>query len=453
MKKSTKITIIIAIFLITVISFGILGFALADYISNKRIEDCSHEHWTNGICDNCKVHCGHDYWKNGTCCICNISHEHNWDNKTGTCNICHITCNHKWEKGLCSVCGFKCINHIFKDGICTICNYQCPHEHWNNGICSDCKYHCKHEYHDPETQICADCKEKVPHHFINGQCLCGATPLIYNTMLPKEYLQPCDEQGSVQTKDYETAYYGAGEPTPIYKKVNIYLPYNYNEDSRYNVIFLVHGAGGNEGDWTTNQFDTPNGSATMCNIFDNMIKDKICQPFIAVAISTYTDFMGEWIDTGIAQISVELREILVPYIASHYSTYAESGSIDNIIKAREHFGIGGLSNGSLYAYNAGLQVNFDLFGNYMCLSGNNQAPQVVEKLNSDNWIDLPMHFLYVGAGTYDSQKERSCDGYHYILDRIERISDSKNAMYVEIEGGHEWQVWSTSFFNAIQLMF
>mgnify|MGYP000152248482 CR=1 FL=1 len=61
----------------------------------------------------------------------------------------------------------------------------------------------------------------------------------------------CDEQGTVETLEYDTPAYAVNEilgtDETIHKSLHVYLPYNYDETKQYNILYLMHGGGGQSG--------------------------------------------------------------------------------------------------------------------------------------------------------------------------------------------------------------
>src|SRR5262249_50988294 len=76
------------------------------------------------------------------------------------------------------------------------------------------------------------------------------------------------ERGKVETVEYDSK--SIGDP----RKMTVYLPPGYSNDTEYPVLYLLHGAGDNEGGWTRN------GAANL--ILDNLFADKKIIPMIVV---------------------------------------------------------------------------------------------------------------------------------------------------------------------------
>ena len=61
--------------------------------------------------------------------------------------------------------------------------------------------------------------------------------------LPESVFGMADEQGWVSTLEYETRDYVSGSEEIIVKSMDVYKPYNYDENKQYNVLFLMHISG------------------------------------------------------------------------------------------------------------------------------------------------------------------------------------------------------------------
>src|SRR4029077_16625925 len=76
------------------------------------------------------------------------------------------------------------------------------------------------------------------------------------------------EHGKVETVEYDSKSVGDT------RKMTVYLPPSYSNDTKYPVLYLLHGAGDNEGGWMRN------GAANV--ILDNLFADKKIVPMIVV---------------------------------------------------------------------------------------------------------------------------------------------------------------------------
>jgi enterochelin esterase-like enzyme len=157
---------------------------------------------------------------------------------------------------------------------------------------------------------------------------------------------------------------------------------------------------------------------------------------------------------AIVQMQDELRETILPYIVGHYSTYAKDGSIESLQKARSHFGLGGLSNGAWVTYEGGMRHDFDLFGSYCAFSGNGEPWKTVSAIQSGDFANLPVDCLFTGAGSMnDWQQNYTKIGFEHFVEKDSRFVEGETAWRVDVEGSHEWKVWYTCLYNAMQVMF
>lgn len=415
----------------------------------KNREQCAHETWVNGECAYCGFLCPHPQWEEGRCAACGLECRHDW--KDGVCRVCALRCEHPSFAGeVCETCGFRCIGHHYENGVCNQCKSRCTHD-WTDGICGICGMVCPHETHDPDSRECPVCKSTVWHRFQNGVCACGAKPEIHDAPLPPEYYEACPRPGSVERVTYTQSLlaYGGFE---VQKNMNVYLPYGYDPDRPYDVLILIHGGWDDENSWMTNEYDDYGFTIVMKNLYDNMMDRKLCEPMIIVCPTTYNE-EGFQMDSGYEGFAQELRETVLPYVADHYSTYAASGALEDLRAARTHFAVGGESNGSLYTLHSGMLLDFDLFGRYICLSGNNLAPWEADDFVRTGQKDLPFEFFFAGAGTQEEYRDYIYEEYRMLLDSIEGLKEGENAWYYEAEGYHEFTVWSTLMFIALQMLF
>ena len=444
MKRKTGLILGILSLLLVICCLGAVRF---HWFTRARQRLCRHEAWTNGVCVSCGLACGHETWQDGRCAVCALPCPHAWEN--AVCSICGQRCGHPaYEHGVCTVCGAVCM-HDFRDGICMICSEKCAHS-WEDGVCAVCGLRCSHDRHDPETRACINCGLITPHRFVAGKCACGAEPVFYDSYLPSEFYEDCAHPGTVEKRTYTQKLHYQGDEE-VTKNLNVYLPYGYSEEQRYNVLVLIHGGGDDEDSWITKVYDF-GFPLVMKNIYDNMIEQGLCAPLIIVCPTTYNG-PNYTNDGGIEQMAAELRETVLPFIAEHYSTYAQSGELSALQAARAHFGIGGMSNGSLYALNSGMQTDFDLFSNFICFSGNSQPYAVAEAINAEAWKDLPVSYFYSGAGSYDPQWQNTYYGFRIMVDNSDKLTEGENAFYRDIDGGHNFGVWNVNMFNALQMAF
>ena len=374
--------------------------------------------------------------------------------ENGACTVCGWKCTeHEFNNGACMICGTPC-PHEFHDSVCSICGFKCPHESWNDGACAVCGTPCSHPGHDPETALCVVCGQKQYHHYVRGVCTdCGGKPVFYTDPLPLSFYEPVEHKGTITKHEYTTTLWGAHDRDSIDKAFNVYLPYGYDESQPYDVLILIHGGGGSEDSWLVDKVPYGETEVTGGSLLDYMIEQKVCKPCIVVTPVTNTRFLTG-VEGGIYQMREELRDYILPYIMEHYSTYATDSSLDAISTAREHFGLGGLSNGARCVFEAGFQYNFTLFGSYAAFSGDYEPWNTASAIRNGEFAELPITCFFAGAGSIDDfQQQNSKIGFEYIVENTDRLIEGENAFYVDVNGGHDWTVWFTDLYNAMQVMF
>lgn len=390
---------------------------------------CSHEHWENGVCLDCGAECTY----------------------------------HLWDNGVCRTCGLACSHEQWKDGVCTTCGFTCPHEHWNDGICLDCGFVCNHEQHYQSSCRCTVCGKLMHHSYDGGVCSCGKTLEFLSVGLPSRFFKENKTcHGTVESVSYTTPDYSGWDPGLTFdKKMNVYLPPDYDESKQYNVLILMHGMYDNENYWLQDPNEYILGSEGFVyskNVIDNMISDGLCQELIVVSPTFYRDsetMRGYNRYREQAQLMPELRNEILPYIVEHYSTYAETPDTEGISAAREHFAYAGLSMGSIYAYNTVMPDGQDLFAWYGCFSGSECEPKAVAAaLNAPDKENYPIRYFYNAAGTKDTMRAQHYKEYTYLITHTDKLSEGENSVFVDHPNvGHEYKGWIMDLYNCLLVFF
>ena len=279
-------------------------------------------------------------------------------------------------------------------------------------------------------------------------------PELLDGSLPDEYYQACEESGAVYSFSYTVPLLNGGEgPAKI---ARVYVPYGYDQDDvsiHYNMLLLLHGRDEDSSSWIDAAHDSGERVFQMKTIYDRMIANHDCDPFLVVTIDTW--FWDGWrhVDYSYEQLASEIRNVVLPYVAKHFRTYAEDGSLGSLQAARSHIGIGGNSNGSCFALHCGIVYNYDIVGNYMCFSGNNCTKEATRTISAeDNNVPAPTCF-YTACGKWDTQWTNTQHGYASLEKNLPEIEDGVNGFFHDSYGGHEWHVWATELFNAMHFMF
>lgn len=268
--------------------------------------------------------------------------------------------------------------------------------------------------------------------------------------IPDKYLKYRTEDGgeivqiSYQTYDY------FGDGREITKNANVYLPNGYSEDRSYNVLYLMHGIGGDENEWGM----VGKASEVKC-IMDNLIYYGDIQPFIVVTPNGRSSSRNgkEGSDyNSFYKFGQELRNDLIPYMDEHFATYSSEG--ESLSVERAHRAMAGLSMGGMQTINIGIGECVDLFGYFGAFSAaptSNTAEKTAELLN-DNPYEI--YYFYNICGTSDAIAYDSAAAAAKNLPEVcSRFDAEKNFMWQEVNGTHNFNVWYLGFYNFAQLAF
>lgn len=262
-----------------------------------------------------------------------------------------------------------------------------------------------------------------------------------------------DNCGSIEEIEYQTRdYYGDGHE--ITKTAYVYLPYNYDVSTQYNVLYLMHGIGGNEKEW-----GMYNDTSRVKIIMDNLIFKGDIEPFIIVTPNgrSGAEFANSSSDHNSFYVfGKELRNDLIPYIESNYSTYSnynEDGY--DMAKTREHRAMAGLSMGGMQTINIGMCEGLDIisyFGAFSACPTTNTSSRIADMLKE--FPDNDIRFFYNICGTEDSIALSSASAAVDSLPELtDKLTDGNNFIWQKVPGGHAFNVWFLGFYNFAKLVF
>lgn len=169
--------------------------------------------------------------------------------------------------------------------------------------------------------------------------------------IPIEYTSHATKQGKIETIKYNSNKHE--------KTANVYLPYGYNTQTKYNIFYMMHGGGGNINTYLT----TP----SLKDIFDNMIEKNRIKPTIVVFPTFYNDSSTDY--AYLTKIfHIELINDLIPAVEEKYHTYAESTDKLSLEMSRKHRAFGGFSMGSVTTWYTFINC-LDYFAYFLPISG------------------------------------------------------------------------------------
>lgn len=267
-------------------------------------------------------------------------------------------------------------------------------------------------------------------------------------IIPSKYISfRVNEAGTIQHISYTSHDY-FGDGTEITKEANVYLPYNYDENKQYNVLYLMHGIGGDEAEW-----GMTDSMSRVKLIMDNLIYYGDIEPFIVVTpngrsaanhAKEGSDYMSFYC------FGQELRNDLIPYMESNFAVYSSEDPADS----RDHRAMAGLSMGGMQTINIGIGECIDLFSYFGAFSAaptSSPAAKTAEILKDNT---LPIHYFYNICGTEDNIAYASASAAAKSLPTVcDQFVDGENFMWQELKGVHDFQIWYLGFYNFAQLAF
>lgn len=227
----------------------------------------------------------------------------------------------------------------------------------------------------------------------------------------------------------------------INRRLTVYTPYGYetNPKAKYPVLYLLHGAGGDEEAWLS--------MGRMAQILDNLIEKGLAKPMIVVmpngnpnqqAAQTFglPTTEKDWRNPENRNLYVKsLVEEIVPFIEKNYRTVAK----------KSHRAIAGLSMGGGHTI-AASGMYPDMF-DYICpLSmGAHKSDELSAQLQGIKKAGYKLYWL-------------ACGNTDFLFDQANELDKAltENGLehtYFVSEGGHVWANWRLYLNTFAPLLF
>lgn len=232
-----------------------------------------------------------------------------------------------------------------------------------------------------------------------------------------------EHRGTVSYKWYNSTILG------INRRLTVYTPYGYeaNPSKKYPVLYLLHGAGGDEEAWSS--------MGRAAQILDNLIEQGKAEPMIVVMPNgnpnqQAAQTMGlpttnvNYRDPSHANAYVKsLCEEIVPFIQKEY----------RVIAKPEKRAIAGLSMGGGHTI-AASQLYPSMF-DYICpLSmGTNPTDESIKQLQALKKDGYKLYWLACGSSDFLFERAKT-------LDNTLTEQGLQHTFFVS-EGGHTWANW------------
>lgn len=224
--------------------------------------------------------------------------------------------------------------------------------------------------------------------------------------------------------------------TQSFRRMFVYTPPGYDAEAkaRYPVLYLQHGVGENEAEWTYA------GHANF--ILDNLIAEKKATPMIVVMNNGFSFAPGTpmslgpretWPPSLFAQV---LTTEVIPDIDANFRTVAD----------RDHRAMAGLQTFQIGLANLATLSNFGIFSEPPMVGAPNLFAGALGDTASFN---KQVHLLWFGTGTtetaiYNRTKE--------ITAQLEKAG-IKYQYYESPGTAHEWQTWRRCLHEFAPLLF
>ena len=201
-----------------------------------------------------------------------------------------------------------------------------------------------------------------------------------------ENYKPANQRGTVSHPWYDSKLLG------INRRLTVYTPYGYekNTKTKYPVLYLLHGAGGDEEAWIS--------MGRTAQIMDNLIEKGLAEPMIVVMPNGNPDQQAAQTfglpTTGVDRRKPEYRNIYVRSLVEEIVPFVEKNY--RVIAKKSHRAIAGLSMGGGHTIAAsGLYPDkFD----YICpLSmGSAKSPELDAQLQGIKKAGYKLYWLACG---------------------------------------------------------
>ena len=287
------------------------------------------------------------------------------------------------------------------------------------------------------------------HAYKDNRCvICGKEPCFYEGNVPARYYFQCPEQGKVVSFKYKTRDWRTDGSKEVEKEGLAYLPYGYDESKRYNVMILLHGHTLDRHAFMDKAFGFDYGVKVQYhNDYDWFFYEKLCRPMIIVTLDTPPEAEHNFRD-----MQYEIRYDVLPYLADHFATYAKNGSEASLIAARDHFGLGGSSNGAGFTHGGSIYSNLAYFGSVIMAAGGMKYVEHADCLNRDK-DQYKLNCLVRLCGTLDRNYEDVLKGYNHVAKHVDYLEKGKNLYFFSVRQDHNQRVEYTCFANAFQVLF
>ena len=257
-----------------------------------------------------------------------------------------------------------------------------------------------------------------------------------------------DQPGTVEEIVYQTKAY-ATDGREVEKRALVYLPYGYDESKPYNILYLMHGTGDDQYYWLrTHEYNKI--------MLDNLIANGDIGPLIVVTPTFYVeDDCMDGLDALTYSFREELRNDLMPFVESRYSTYAESCDGEGFSASRDHRAFAGLSRGAVTTCHSAFCGSLDYFSWFGMFSAFRTGEEYFrDTIQSGEFAEYPINYLYMTSGNFDFALPAQVSGYQMLVDMEPRLVYGVNTLFeVFPMRYHSMGNWHLALYNYLQKIF
>ena len=253
------------------------------------------------------------------------------------------------------------------------------------------------------------------------------------------------EAGTLEELIYETKAY-ATDGRSVTKRALVYLPFGYDAQTPYNILYLMHGTGDDENYW----LQTHGSNKTM---LDRMIAQGEIEPLIVVTPTFYVEDDGKDSSLDILTFSFreELRNDLMPAVETKYATFAETADDAGFAASRDHRAFAGLSRGAVTTANSVLCGSLDYFSYFGLFSSFRTTEEHIrETMQAEAQRTLPIRYLYATTGNFDFATPYMVPGYRMLCGLEPRLREGVNTSFdIFPMRYHSIGHWHLSLYNFL----
>jgi enterochelin esterase-like enzyme len=218
------------------------------------------------------------------------------------------------------------------------------------------------------------------------------------------------------------------------RKMHVYTPSGYSQDTKYPVLYLLHGIGGDEEEWQR--------VATVNVLLDNLVASGKATPMIVVMpngraqVNDRAEGNIMAAAPAFATFERDLFDDVIPAIESRYSVRTD----------REHRALAGLSMGGGQTLNFGL-THLDRFAWLGAFSAAPNTKPIAELVPDPAAVGRQLKLFYLSCGNRD--------GLMYVSQRVHGFLKEHNVPHIwHVDGhAHDPTHWRNNLYNFAQRIF